>query len=145
MDFPKPISVCSALAWPSCRLPLHPGATTPVMELQELSAGQSTLTPFPQKPGVTASSPGIHLPCKKPACQEFLTEGNFVIRGKKASVSPLPPTNLPPTPWHEPASLVTGFGSFIMEMTYWNTNWDVYSIITNTAYSFPPFVTAESP
>jgi hypothetical protein len=25
-------------------------------------------------------------------------------------------------------------------MTYWNTNWDVYSIITNTAYSFPSFV-----
>ena len=90
---PKSISVCSALAWPSCRLPLHPGTTTPVMELQELSAGQSTFTPFPQKPWVTASSPGIHLPCKKPACQEFLTEGNFVIRRKKASVPP-PPTLL---------------------------------------------------
>lgn len=88
-----------------------------------------------------ASSPtGICLPCKQPVCHERVPHWRqFCYWGGGGPPSP------PPTPRHESVSLATHFGSFIMEMTYWNTNWDVYSIITNTAYSFPSFVTGESP
>lgn len=60
------------------------------MELRELpTVGQSTLTPFPEKAQVQLRVlEYTYLGICQPAMKESLTEGNFVIREKKAPVPP---------------------------------------------------------